>query len=216
MDRNGAAPQPPGQVLTPLLLRRRRYGASHGVGPPSTSCQDLREPTPCPRRARLIYSTSETRPFLGSHLRKSRKAQLRTAAGRTAASRRKGERRARRAQHREVADAPRQYLCKGRDGSGVPALMLLVQLSSEDLGHVDASHHAKARAPRGALGGLEMSELGRGRACEGRYGNAANAALVGGHERDAAARRACWRPGRCQLDRAGDRFEEQFKFEHGE
>jgi hypothetical protein len=31
-----------------LDLRRRRYGASHGVGPPSWSCQDLREPTPCP------------------------------------------------------------------------------------------------------------------------------------------------------------------------
>jgi hypothetical protein len=31
-----------------LYLRRRRYGASHGVGPPSSSCQDLREPTPCP------------------------------------------------------------------------------------------------------------------------------------------------------------------------
>jgi hypothetical protein len=31
-----------------LDLRRRRYGASHGVGPPSSSCQDLREPTPCP------------------------------------------------------------------------------------------------------------------------------------------------------------------------
>ena len=31
-----------------LDLRRRRYGASHGVGPPSSSCQDLREPTPSP------------------------------------------------------------------------------------------------------------------------------------------------------------------------
>jgi hypothetical protein len=32
----------------PFDLRRRRYRASHGVGPPSSSCQDLREPTPCP------------------------------------------------------------------------------------------------------------------------------------------------------------------------
>src|SRR5215216_7077526 len=28
--------------------RRRRYGTSHGVGPPSIVCQDLREPTPSP------------------------------------------------------------------------------------------------------------------------------------------------------------------------
>jgi hypothetical protein len=41
---------PHGEQLVDLLLdlRRRRYGASHGVGPPSSSCQDLREPTPCP------------------------------------------------------------------------------------------------------------------------------------------------------------------------
>jgi hypothetical protein len=31
-----------------LDLRRRRYGTSHGVGPPSSSLQDLREPTPSP------------------------------------------------------------------------------------------------------------------------------------------------------------------------
>jgi hypothetical protein len=30
------------------ISARRRYGASHGVGLPSWSCQDLREPTPCP------------------------------------------------------------------------------------------------------------------------------------------------------------------------
>ena len=43
------------KLVDPLLnLRRPRYGASHGVGPPSSSCQDLREPTPCPRRARLF------------------------------------------------------------------------------------------------------------------------------------------------------------------
>src|SRR4051794_7539856 len=45
---------PDGQQPVDLLLdlRRRRYRPSHGVGPPSSSCQDLREPTPCPRRAR--------------------------------------------------------------------------------------------------------------------------------------------------------------------
>jgi hypothetical protein len=31
-----------------LDLRRRRYGTSHGVGPPSSSLRDLREPTPSP------------------------------------------------------------------------------------------------------------------------------------------------------------------------
>jgi hypothetical protein len=46
----GVLTDPHGQEPVDLLLdlRRRRYGASHGVGPPSSSCQDLREPTPCP------------------------------------------------------------------------------------------------------------------------------------------------------------------------
>ena len=57
--------------------------------------------------------------------------------------RRKGGRRARRAQQREVADAPRQYLCKGRDGSGVPALMLLVQPGRLGSPTGGASLHAK-------------------------------------------------------------------------
>jgi hypothetical protein len=41
---------PDGQQLIDLQLdlHRRPYRASHGVGPPSSSCQDLREPTPCP------------------------------------------------------------------------------------------------------------------------------------------------------------------------
>jgi hypothetical protein len=41
---------PDSQQLVDLFfdLRRRRYGTSHGVGPPSSSCQDLREPTPSP------------------------------------------------------------------------------------------------------------------------------------------------------------------------
>src|SRR5215211_870048 len=46
----GVLTNPHGQQLVDLLLnlRRRRYGASHGVGLPSWSCQDLREPTPYP------------------------------------------------------------------------------------------------------------------------------------------------------------------------
>jgi hypothetical protein len=46
----GILTHPHGKQLIDLLLdlRRRRYGASHGVGLPSWSCQDLREPTPCP------------------------------------------------------------------------------------------------------------------------------------------------------------------------
>src|SRR5687768_18552181 len=55
---------PHGQQPVDLLLnlRRRRYGASHGVGPPSSSCQDLREPTPCPRRARLFTAPLRRHP----------------------------------------------------------------------------------------------------------------------------------------------------------
>ena len=42
--------RPHGKQRIDLLLdfRRWRYGAFHGVGLPSWSCQDLREPTPCP------------------------------------------------------------------------------------------------------------------------------------------------------------------------
>ena len=61
-DQSGAEPRELRQRLTRALanpdseqpvdllldLRRRRYRASHGVGPPSSSCQVLREPTPCP------------------------------------------------------------------------------------------------------------------------------------------------------------------------
>jgi hypothetical protein len=41
---------PHGQQPLDLRLnpRRRRYGTSHGVGPPSIVLQDLREPTPSP------------------------------------------------------------------------------------------------------------------------------------------------------------------------
>jgi hypothetical protein len=35
------------EVDLALDVGRRRYGASHGVGLPSWSSQDLREPTPC-------------------------------------------------------------------------------------------------------------------------------------------------------------------------
>ena len=43
-----------GKQLIDLLfdLRRRRYGTSHGVGLLQLSLQDLREPTPSPRRLR--------------------------------------------------------------------------------------------------------------------------------------------------------------------
>jgi NAD dependent epimerase/dehydratase family len=58
-----AAGHPNGEQPLDLFLdlRRRRYGASHGVGSPSSSRQDLREPTPCPRPARLTHSTPERR-----------------------------------------------------------------------------------------------------------------------------------------------------------
>jgi hypothetical protein len=48
-----------------LDLPRRRYGTSHGVGPPSTVLPDLREPTPCPRRARLFTAVGRRDRWLG-------------------------------------------------------------------------------------------------------------------------------------------------------
>ena len=75
----------------------------------------------------------------------------------------KGERCARRAQHREVADAPRQYLCKGRDGSGVPALMLLVLSEHGRPGAGDAlclkrpSRRRGARCLRARLSGSTVT-----------------------------------------------------------
>jgi hypothetical protein len=48
-DSRGSSPTHDEQLVDLRLdLRRRRYGTSHGVGPPSIVCHDLRELTPSP------------------------------------------------------------------------------------------------------------------------------------------------------------------------